>query len=179
MKLVDKNIIIRTIVESDISNLWEVAYRDNLEWTKWDGPYFNDPIYSKEEYLNNIAPKYYLNKDNKGLILYDTNIVGIITYSFEDGKLKQWIEFGLVIFDDNYWGKGIGSRSCSLWIDYIFTKYPKLPHIGFTTWSGNERMMGLGLKIGMTLEARIRQVRYYDNKYWDSIKYGILRDEFY
>ena len=38
-------------------------------------------------------------------------------------------------------------------------------------------MMKCSEKVGMTLEGRIRKVRYYKNKFYDSIKYGILKDE--
>ncbi len=38
-------------------------------------------------------------------------------------------------------------------------------------------MIKLGEKLGFTKEAQIRQVRFWQNKYWDSIKYGVLRDE--
>ena len=38
-------------------------------------------------------------------------------------------------------------------------------------------MMKCSLKIGMTLEGRIRKVRYHNNKFYDSMKYGILKDE--
>lgn len=46
-----------------------------------------------------------------------------------------------------------------------------------TTWSGNPRMMSLALKLGFQQEARLRKVRYYDGKYYDSVKYGVLRSE--
>lgn len=51
--------------------------------------------------------------------------------------------------------------------------------MGLTTWSGNPGMMRLSEKLGMSQEARIRKVRYYKGTYYDSIKYGILRDEFF
>lgn len=174
----DKELRIRKIKEEDLDPLWEVSYRDNLEWTKWDGPYFDDPIYERDQFINEIGPKFYLNQENKYLIQVDSNIIGMLTYAFEDGKLKQWLEFGIVIFDDNYWDKGIGQRASKLWIEHIFNKYDYIQRIGFTTWSGNTRMIKLGRKMGMTEEARIRKVRFYNHQYWDSIKYGILRNEF-
>ena len=39
--------------------------------------------------------------------------------------------------------------------------------------------MKLAEKIGLICEARIRKVIYYNEVYYDSIKYGILRDEFF
>ncbi len=178
MNLKDKEIFIRKIKESDFEELHQVSYVDNLEWMKYNGPYFNDPVYTKDKFINEIAPKYYLNKDNQAVILYNNKIIGHISYHFADGSLKQWLEFGIVIYDRSNWGQKIGKRSCKLWIDYIFRNHP-IPHVGFTTWSGNERMMRLGESLNMTLEARIRKVRYLNKKYYDSIKYGILRQEFY
>ena len=42
---------------------------------------------------------------------------------------------------------------------------------------GNIRMMKAAEKLGMLQEARIRKVRYYNDEYYDSVKYGILREE--
>ena len=40
-------------------------------------------------------------------------------------------------------------------------------------------MMKVAEKLGMTKEAVIRKVRYYNGTYYDSIKYGVLRDEWF
>lgn len=39
-------------------------------------------------------------------------------------------------------------------------------------------MQMLGEKCGMTKEAVIRKVRYLNGQYYDSVKYGVLREEF-
>lgn len=39
--------------------------------------------------------------------------------------------------------------------------------------SGNIRMMKAAEKLGMLQEARIRKVRYYNDEYYDSVKYAI------
>lgn len=178
MKLTDNELTIRTIQTADLQKLWEIAYRDNLEWMKWNGPYFHDPVYTQEEYLHEIGPKYDVEQAHKCLIECNGEPCGIITYSLEDGDMKRWLEFGLIIYSQQAWGHGIGRRCCMLWLRYLFQEFTHIQRIGFTTWSGNERMMRLGDKLGMTLEGRIRKVRYYGEQYWDSIKYGILREEF-
>lgn len=38
-------------------------------------------------------------------------------------------------------------------------------------------MMRLGEKSGLKLEGQIRKVRYWQETWYDSIKYGILREE--
>ncbi|WP_368250640.1 GNAT family N-acetyltransferase [Enterococcus sp. 2201sp1_2201st1_B8_2201SCRN_220225] len=50
----------------------------------------------------------------------------------------------------------IGTAACRLWLHYLFDQYSDLLHIGFTTWSDNERMMKLGEKLGMQKEDQIR-----------------------
>lgn len=38
-------------------------------------------------------------------------------------------------------------------------------------------MMRLGEKLGMEKEAQIRKVRFWQGQYYDSVKYGVLREE--
>ncbi len=75
-------------------------------------------------------------------------------------------------------GKGNWQSSLLSWLQNQFDYFDYLPHIGFTTWSGNEGMQRLDEKCGMTKEAVIRKVRYLNGQYYDSVKYGVLREEF-
>jgi len=45
------------------------------------------------------------------------------------------------------------------------------------TWSGNEGMMELAAKMGFKEEARFRKARIVKGQYYDSIGFGLLRDE--
>ena len=87
------------------------------------------------------------------------------------------MEVGIVIFNDDYWGHGIGYDVLNMWIDEIFSQNRKLIRIGLSTWSGNERMMKLAEKVGLKKEAVYRKARIVDNKYYDSVSYGILKEE--
>ncbi|MBL0387404.1 GNAT family N-acetyltransferase [Tumebacillus sp. ITR2] len=49
--------------------------------------------------------------------------------------------------------------------------------VGISTCSGNVRMMRLAAKWGIIEEARIRKVRIVAGEYYDSIKMGILRED--
>ena len=69
-----------------------------------------------------------------------------------------------------------GTKALRLWTNHLFNTLP-LVRVGFTTWSGNERMICLGEKLGMTMEARLRKCRYYNGRYYDSIRMGLLREE--
>ncbi|MFZ2951758.1 MAG: GNAT family protein [Streptococcus suis] len=84
---------------------------------------------------------------------------------------------GIVIYQQKYWNGGYGTRALKLWMDHIFQTNTELEHIGLTTWSDNHRMMRAAEKIGMIKEAQIRKVRYWKGHYYDSVKYGIIKEE--
>ncbi len=92
-------------------------------------------------------------------------------------KETNWLLLGIGIYDEKYWGKGIGAEAFNLWIEYLFREMPELVRLGFSTWSGNIGMIKLGQKLGFIEEARIRKARIVDDKYYDSLSYGILREE--
>ncbi|GFH42147.1 hypothetical protein Hs30E_06980 [Lactococcus hodotermopsidis] len=71
---------------------------------------------------------------------------------------------GLVLYAETTWGRQIGSRALKLWLTHLFATVD-LPHIGFTIWSGNMGMIRIGQKLGMSEEAQIRKVRYWQNRY--------------
>ncbi|MFC4323190.1 GNAT family N-acetyltransferase [Litchfieldia salsa] len=117
----------------------------------------------------------WVGKESFWVITVDENISGIVSYYFEDEQNK-WLEMGIVLHEAHNWNMGLGTRVLNLWINHIFKNLP-LVRVGLTTWSGNERMIRVGEKLGMQMEARIRKVRYYQGEYYDSIRMGILREE--
>lgn len=173
-----KQVSLQPILEEDIKNIWEISYgpKADLEWMKFNGPYFNDPVETWEEFSTGFG-KSLINSPMRKAIVVDDAIVGLVTAYWEDGQLKQWLEVGILLYDSNMWGKGIGSVALSNWLKELFVQFDYLPHIGFTTWSGNQGMQKIGEKCGMTKEGVIRKVRYLNGQYYDSVKYGILRDE--
>lgn len=177
MEIYDDLIRLRTIEEADLESLWEISYHKNLKWMEYDGPYFLDPIHDKKTFVEEIGIKYYVRRATKFLIIKNNEIVGLVTASFEDGSLMKWLEFGIVIYEEEKWGKNIGFQALKLFITYLFKLYKDIRRVGFTTWSGNYGMIKLGEKLGLKKEAEIRQVRYWKDQYWDSIKYGVLREE--
>ncbi|URZ88109.1 GNAT family N-acetyltransferase [Floricoccus penangensis] len=177
MHLKNGEIEIKGLTGGQVKELYDISFgsKADLEWMKWNGPYFNDPISNWDEFEHGSRKR--INDDNFGLIYCDEKLVGTVSAYWEDGNLRKWLEFGLVIYNQDDWSKGIGRASLTLWIEYLFDLYPELERLGFTTWSGNKGMIRLGQKLSMTQEAKIRKVRFYQKKYYDSIKFGILRSE--
>ena len=171
---IDNELKIRPIVESDLFKLWTLTYKEESpEWKKWDAPYYEHKPISYEEYLD--RKENILNKDNPMVIEVDGNVIGIVSYYWEH-KPSNWLEMGIGIYDPTYWSGGIGTRALKLWINHLFNTLP-LVRVGYTTWSGNHRMIKVGEKLGMTMEARLRKCRFYNGAYYDSIRMGILREE--
>lgn len=172
--LIDQELVIRKIKEDDMYRLWELMHKEeNPEYKKWDAPYYSHEVLSYEQF----AEKYnrIINSENFCLIEIDGQIKGSVSYYWEH-KPSLWLEMGIIFYESVAWGKGYGTRVLKMWMNHLFDTMP-LVRVGFTTWSGNKRMIRVGEKLGMTMEARIRKVRYYNGEYYDSIRMGILREE--
>lgn len=170
----DNELMIRPIQEEDLFKIWTLIFKDEApEWKKWDAPYFPHSSLTYEEFLRGSSP--WINKDDRWLVEVDDEVIGTVSYYWEDENSK-WLEVGIVLYESNNWGAGIGTRTLKLWINHLFNTLP-LVRAGLTTWSGNERMIRVAEKLGMQMEARIRKVRYYEGRYYDSIRMGILREE--
>ena len=175
-KKLKKEITVKKISENDFKRLHSIIYQgENPEWKKWDGPYYDD--YKFTDYENFLKDKVdFFKSDNVKGIYIDGILMGTVSRYWEDRKTR-WIEVGIVIYDSNYWYGGYGSEALKIWTTKTFDDFPELEHIGLTTWSGNISMMKSAEKIGYKLEGRIRKVRYHMNEYFDSMKYGVLREE--
>lgn len=170
----DKDLGIRPIKDEDLLKLWELVYKDeNPEWKKWDAPYFRHRTVPYEKFLE--KSDLFINSDSLWVITVNKEICGVVTFYFED-DMKKWLEVGIVIHEVQNWGKGLGTRALKLWINHVFNTVSTV-RAGLTTWSGNERMIHVAEKLGMQLEGRIRKVRYYEGEYYDSIRMGILKEE--
>ncbi|GGF12595.1 acetyltransferase [Halobacillus andaensis] len=171
---------LRSITDEDIPSLFYLIYGDaDPEWKKWDAPYYPlephtiDTYRSHEnarkERLKNGEP------DSRLVIEVDNKIIGTVSYYWEH-KASLWLEVGIGIYNPSYWSGGYGTKALRMWIDHMFASFP-IARVGLTTWSKNERMMRVGEKLGMKLEGRLRKCRIYEGKHYDSIRMGILREE--
>ncbi|MGY3743230.1 GNAT family N-acetyltransferase [Leuconostoc inhae] len=163
--------------KSDVQYVYDVEYGNLADrtWMAFNGPYFQDPIPTWPEFQQHADGL--IDHAHHRLIWYNQRIVGEVSAHWADGPLQRWLEIGIVIYQKSDWGKGIATASVKIWIAELFSQHTELPHIGLTTWSGNTGMMRASEKIGLLHEGTIRQVRYWQGTYYDSVKYGILRTE--
>lgn len=153
------------------------------EFHKFNGPYFKPLSVEKleeridkwrEEFINGEVK--HLKKWNVIVDSANDELIGIVTWYWKSEETK-WMEIGIVVFNENYWGHGIGYAALEMWMEKIFNEKSEIVRLGLTTWSGNKRMMKLSEKLGMKKEAEYRNARIVDGEYYDSVSYGILREE--
>ena len=170
----DQELTIRPVLEKDLERLWELIYKDEQpEWKKWDAPYYPHKTMPYKQFIE--SKRDWIGDESSWVIEVNGIVRGIISYYWEHEPSK-WLEMGIVLHEAGSWGNGIGTRALKLWINHLFNTMP-LVRVGFTTWSGNARMIRVGEKLGLQMEACIRKVRLYEGQYYDSIRMGMLREE--
>lgn len=162
-----------------LAEIWKQGFSEEKpEWKNWDGPYFENDYHSYDSFDQFIQSEKYsfFMDDQRRCILFNGDPVGMVGRYWKDENTR-WLEIGITIYNPRFWSGGIGSLALKLWISEIFNHLSELEHIGLTTWSGNQRMMRVAEKLGMKKEAHVRKVRFWKNHYFDSLSYGILREE--
>jgi putative hydrolase of HD superfamily len=132
-----KLINLRTTTRSDLAD-YERWNSPKLKAFQLDGPWYKEEKRSRavinwrEEWLGSerLAPYPFLEIETKK----EVHIGWVVLYHSQRDPHAP--EFGVSIYEDEYWGKGIGIEAAYLWVDYLFGAY-NLTRLGFCTWEGN------------------------------------------
>lgn len=164
------------ILLSDMERLWELSSKEAYyEYAQYNAPYFNEFEQRTYPGFLEASSGFYLSNPRVNGIYYRDKLIGSVSYYWES-EVTRWLEMGIVIYDPLYWSKGIGACVIKSLMDELFSTL-EIERVGFTTWSGNPGMMRIGHKLGMKQEKTVRKARYYKGVYYDSIGYGITREE--
>jgi RimJ/RimL family protein N-acetyltransferase len=87
-----------------------------------------------------------------------------------------WVAIGLGLSAD--WGRGYGTDAMRLLLRYAFAEL-NLERVSLFTFGFNERAQRSYLKAGFKLEGRQRECLRRDDRRWDDVYMGILRDEWF
>ena len=91
-------------------------------------------------------------------------------------KVAHNAELGIVIGDKAYWDKGYGAEVMHTLLRHGFGTL-NLHRIYLRVFDNNPRAIKVYLRAGFTEEGRLREDRYHDGRYNDTIVMGILRAE--
>ncbi|SFS63451.1 GNAT family N-acetyltransferase [Marininema halotolerans] len=171
---------LRDFAQMDLDTIWYWEYESaDQEHHRWNGPYYKVLKPTREEFmsqwLGHLARQETDETRWRLAIEINGELKGIVSRYWVD-EVTDWMETGLVIYDSRYWSGGYGTEAFRLWINYLFC-HLDTTRLGISTWSGNERMIRLAMRIGMIEEGRIRRARIVDGNYYDSVKMGMLREE--
>ncbi|MFD5634302.1 GNAT family N-acetyltransferase [Streptomyces sp. NPDC127077] len=83
---------------------------------------------------------------------------------------------GVTIGEREFWGRGHGSDVLRLLVDHLFGAYC-LSRLELDTWSGNERAVRAFTALGFHEEGRRRSAVLLEGKRYDSVLFGMLREE--
>ncbi|MEJ8302478.1 GNAT family protein [Saccharibacillus sacchari] len=174
-------VTLRSVTPADYRELYDLEYgSEDQAWTEWDAPYYKAE--EKQETFEEFAQVYDKMKEAnlswEPRLLVETKkgvMLGVVT-SYWEHKPSNWLEAGIVLYRSGTWSRGCGTEALRLYVGYLFQKLD-VPRVGITTLSGNERMMRAAARIGMQIEGRMRRCRIVRGELYDSIRMGILREE--
>lgn len=156
--------------------------RPHHDWHRWDGPYFPRPTAAEADALAaRLAGQ--SPDDGTGLpphraVVADPatdRLLGTVSWYWES-QATQWARTGIVLYDPAVRGRGIGREALALWTSFLFARTDWV-RLDLATWSGNHAMVGTARSLGFVEEGRFRQARAVDGERYDSVVYGVLREE--
>jgi RimJ/RimL family protein N-acetyltransferase len=92
-------------------------------------------------------------------------------------QIDKRAEVGIVIGVRDFWGRGYGTEAMRLMLRFAFGRL-NLNRVSLRVFDYNQRAIKSYEKCGFLREGVLRQDRYYDGKYHDTIVMGVLREEF-
>lgn len=179
---IGNKVVLRNWIVEDLTEFrkWSTGHHS---WMDLNGPYYPQlTLEELEQQLNAIQKIIRANsfrKDIKNLVIADSEsnrFIGTVNWYWQSQE-TNWLSIGICLYDEEHWGKGIGFEAMGLWCDHLWEVFPEIARLDLRTWSGNTGMMKLAEKLGFQLEARFRKARVVNGKYYDSIGYGLLREE--
>jgi RimJ/RimL family protein N-acetyltransferase len=85
-------------------------------------------------------------------------------------------ELGITVGDKKFWGKGYGSESIRLLVQYAF-RYQNFRKVWLHVHAANERAVRAYQSCGFVEEGRLRAHVWSDGAYDDVLLMGLLREE--
>ncbi len=84
--------------------------------------------------------------------------------------------FHITIGEMDAWSQGYGTEAAQMMLWLAFERIG-LHRVGLSVFAFNTRAIRSYEKAGFRVEGRLREAISRDNRYWDEIQMGVLRDE--
>jgi ribosomal-protein-alanine N-acetyltransferase len=93
-------------------------------------------------------------------------------------EVHKYGEYGILIGDKDYWGKGFAREASKVVLNYFFTKNNYLRKINLGVVEKNSEAINLYKKLGFKQEGYLYKHLIYDGIEIDVIRMAIFRDNF-
>lgn len=121
--------------------------------------------------LNSASSKSYVIEEREGNIAI--GVTSLINIDTKNRNAECIIDIG----EKEYWGKGYGTESLKMLLEYAFLEL-NLHRVSLRVFSLNERAIHIYNKLGFMIEGIIRESLYRNGKWHDIIIMGILKKEY-
>lgn len=174
MILKSRNIYLRPLIIDDVNETY-LAWLNNpevnagLATRNYTIPRLKEYVYSKI-----INPNCHF----FAIVSYNGNLhIGNVKLDFYDKDANHY-EFGILIGDKNYWGKGIGYEASFLVLNYAFDVL-EARKVWLAVYENNLPARRLYEKLGFVLEGCLRKHVCIDGVYYDKYLMGIFKEEWH
>ena len=107
--------------------------------------------------------------------LAEDRLIGFVELNgFDWSARSAWVGIGIGL--PEYWGKGYGTEAMNLLAVYAFETV-NLNRVNLTVFEYNQRAFRSYQKCGFKEEGRMRQLMLRNDRRWDMIFMGLLREE--
>jgi RimJ/RimL family protein N-acetyltransferase len=163
---------IRPLEINDLENLYEwYNEHDFSYWVSGNWPLVH--FLRRED----IERKMYEEDENRYAITDQKgNLIGTIGFdqvNIPARSARLYIGIGL----KDYWGKGYGLDSLTIFIKYLFNQW-NFRRLTAETWQNNLRAIACYRKLGFIIEGKLRESYYIHGEYYDGILLGLLKQDF-
>ncbi len=170
--LIGTNIYLRPLERSDAATAQ--AWLNDPEVTRTLRRFWPISLRAEEDYIESIQKSEH---DLAVVVVLKAEdqpigLAGLHHIDFKD----RHAEFGIGIGVKSEWGKGYGTETTRLMVDYAFATL-NLHRVHLQVYAYNPRGQRCYEKVGFRTEGVLREHCYREGRYWDSIVMGILREE--
>jgi len=174
--IIGEKLYLRGLERSDLEGDY-FDWLDNREITKFlDSGVFPNTPEKMEEYYRNTA----LSPNNIMLAIIDKESDKHI------GNIKlgpvNWItriaSLGIMIGNQEFWGKGYGTEAIKLVLDYAFLRL-NLHKVTAGIAAIHQASIEAFKKAGFEIEGQLKSQFFLDGKYYDSVYLGVTKEDFF
>ncbi|HSL81816.1 MAG TPA: GNAT family protein [Thermoanaerobaculia bacterium] len=120
---------------------------------------------------NGTGPKRLMALDEEG------KAIGVVSYWVPNPRFSRSAEIGVYLGEKALWRQGYGTDAV-MTLAHVLFRQLGMHRVGLATGSHNFRVLQAMQKHGVQVEGMIREERYMNGRFYDTVRLGVLEEEF-